>query len=367
MSAYVLPTVNADAINTTTERFGIAESMLVSSSVPEAPPAAYNAGTTYALDAEVSTGTPGGVITCWRSLQAGNIGNTPASSSLWWIETGTTYSAWASGTWAPGDVVLQTATHSVYERTAVSPGASAVEPKDDVLGLWLRVGTTNRWAMFDMLSTAGTTGVSPITVVLEPGRISGLAFLRLNAGEVDVSMTSDAVEVYSHAEVLDGTPISSWDDYFFAEFELQINVVLLDVPTYTDGVLTLVMTGSSDMTIGKCVVGTFVPVGKTQEGPRVRLKSFSVVERDQFGDVTGITKRKSVPLVSQTLIVPKGEIRAARAVLDAARTSPAVFIGMDNDQDDYSDLLTVLGICTDSEISPQANGYSPINVEIEGI
>lgn len=46
-----------------------------------APPStAYAAGTTYALDAYV---TSGGIV--YRSLQAGNLGNTPASSPTWWV------------------------------------------------------------------------------------------------------------------------------------------------------------------------------------------------------------------------------------------------------------------------------------------
>ena len=62
MSAYILPPINAAAINAKTTRFGITDAMLVSSSVPETPAAAYAAGTTYALGAECSTGTAGGVI-----------------------------------------------------------------------------------------------------------------------------------------------------------------------------------------------------------------------------------------------------------------------------------------------------------------
>ena len=46
--------------------------------LPNAP--AYAAGTTYALDAYV---TSAGVV--YRSLQAGNVGHTPATSPTWWV------------------------------------------------------------------------------------------------------------------------------------------------------------------------------------------------------------------------------------------------------------------------------------------
>ncbi|WP_218381817.1 hypothetical protein [Acidovorax sp. sic0104] len=53
MTAYVIPPVNAEAIGTGNDRFGIKPSMLLYSSVPEAPPAAYDPGAAYALGAEV--------------------------------------------------------------------------------------------------------------------------------------------------------------------------------------------------------------------------------------------------------------------------------------------------------------------------
>ena len=65
--------------------------MLISSSVPEVPPAAHVMGTTYAKDATASAGAVGGLITVWKSLQAANTGHTPASSPTWWLNIGTTY------------------------------------------------------------------------------------------------------------------------------------------------------------------------------------------------------------------------------------------------------------------------------------
>lgn len=369
-TAYVLPPVNAEAINTTTERFGITDDHFVDSSVPEEPPPAYNGATTYAVGAEVSTGTAGGVITCWRSLQAGNIGHTPVEG-VWWTNIGTTYSVWAGGTWAEGALVIVVATHSVYERTAASPGTSAVSPEVDVAaagGLWIRHSTTNRWAMFDMLSTTPTVAVSPLTVVLTPGRISGLALLNIaDGGDVVITETSGADEVYSHTETLDGAEITSWEDYFFAEFDLKSNITRLDVPTYTDGEITVEITGGADLAVGKLVVGTAVAVGKTEDAPRVRNKSFSVVERNDFGDVTDITKRKSIPMVSQTVMVEKANLRAAKAAFEGARTCPCVFIGLSNDEDAFAELLTFLGICVDVEVIPKSSGFCPINAEIEGI
>lgn len=91
------------------------DSTLVSSSVREAPPLAWDAGTTYALAEEraVFTGT---AATVYRSLQASNTGNTPASSPLWWEDIGDTYAVYSGSTlYLEGDVVIQISDHHEYE------------------------------------------------------------------------------------------------------------------------------------------------------------------------------------------------------------------------------------------------------------
>jgi hypothetical protein len=107
--------------------FTIDSTSLASSSVPETPPTAYNAGTTYAEDdiATVFTGTAGIV---YLSLQNSNTGNTPASSPLFWLAIGDTYALYSGSTlYVLGDVVISTTTHREYESlSGVSLGTMTV-------------------------------------------------------------------------------------------------------------------------------------------------------------------------------------------------------------------------------------------------
>lgn len=365
MSAYILPPINAAAINAKTTRFGISDSMLISSSVPETPPAAYVGGTTYTLGAECSTGTPGGVIACWKSKQAGNMGHAPDSSPIWWETTGTTYSVWASGAWTTGARVIRPGLHAVYERLAPG-GADATAPELDGTK-WFRVSATNRWAMFDMLESTSTVGVSPITVVLAPGRITGLGILNADGSTVEVTETSGASTVFHELVSLDGALITSWEDYFFAEASPRSNFVRNNIPPYTDGQLTIQVTGGATVMVGKVIVGKSVNVGDTLEDPRVRRKTYSTVTRDKFGELADITVSKSIPLVSQSLLVEKSQSLKAKAAFESARVTPCLFVGMDNDKDVYAEMLTFLGLCNDVEIVPKHRTHALITAEMEGV
>ena len=312
--AYVLPPVEADSINTSTVPFGITDAMLTSSTVAETDYTAWNAATAYTA----------------------------------------------------GDFAIRTTatTHAIYLR--LISGTTATAPEDDATN-WVRVSATNRWKMFDMLSASPTTGASPLTVVLEPGRISGLAIIGAVADSVTITLVDGVDTVYSETVSLDQTIIENWDDYFFAEFAQQANVVKLDLPTYIDGVLTVTFTGTGTLSVEKLIVGTATEVGVIQSGPRVRRRSFTTPERDDFGELTGITRRKSIPLVSQSLFIDKAMVRRARMALDLAKSCPCVFIGFDDDADANAELLTFVALCNDYEINLDHPEKAIINTELEGI
>lgn len=145
---------------------------------------------------------------------------------------------WVAGTnWATGARVIRPNMHAVYERGAPG-GVDATLPEND-LTKWKRVSATNRWAMFDMLESTPTIGVSPITVVLAPGRITGLGILNADGNTVEVTETSGAGTVYHDPSSLDSTVIVSWEDYFFAEANPRSNYVRNNIPPYTDGLITV--------------------------------------------------------------------------------------------------------------------------------
>lgn len=371
MSTYLLPPITSAKLHPITWRFGIEDSMLLYSSVPETPPAAYAGGTTYALDAEVSVGTPGDVLRVYRSKAAGNVGHTPASSPDWWAYLGDTYALWDGVTaWAADKQVIRVVpgTHAVYRRLATSPGASTTPPESDA-ERWVRVSTTARWAMFDMFQGIPTVVPSPLVIRLACGRISGLTLLKAEGSYADLGMTSvlgGGTVFDPPVESLDGTYIGSWEDYFFAPFDMRANVVRRDIPTYDDGVLTVTITSESGpVSLEKCIVGNVVLLGKLVEPPVVREQSVTTITR-KFGVIEDINQQRSIPIVRGQLLCPKHQVRNARTALSNAGRAPVVVIGMDNDEDAYADLITLAAVCLDYEIDLKHKTHALISTEFEG-
>lgn len=368
MTAYVIPPVNLEAIAVRSDRFGITSDMLLYSSVPEAPPPAYEPTTIYAQGAECSTGVPGGEITIWRSKQDGNQNHAPAEGS-WWAAVDKTIAEWnADHVYQAGDVVLRTATHMVYKR--VTNGASPEEPEKDITGVnWAVGGATNRWAMFDMLAATPTRTRGPVTLRLRPGRITALAMLLASDGRVTMEM-HDAYNARVWGPVklsTDATPINDWDDYFHAPFMPVGNIVRLDLPTYTDGVITIQVEAAGEWSLGWLVVGNAQPLGKTLQGPRLRGRNGSLVERNKnTNELIDVHRMREISLVSQNTVLSKQHAIRARAALTGAYSVPCVFMGLEHQADPYAELLTLLAICTNYEMDlsrPDCN----VSMNLEGV
>lgn len=367
MSAYVIPPVNAQAMYSTGARFGISDWQLISSTVPETPPAAYNSGANYGAGVEVSTGPAGGVVQVWKSKQAGNVGR-PLVEGAWWEYRGDTYALWNPGAaYTPGQQVLRVETHSIYRR--VTAGTSAQAPEADTQGInWTRVATSNRWAMFDMRSGQASVVVPPLRVVLAPGVISNANVLDVSDGSVKFTLRSAGAVVWNpDASPLDSAPINSWEDYFFTPFSVRSNILESGIPPYQDGQLEMVVTAGVVITVGKLIVGDAVYIGETLKGPRVQRRGFTEVLRNKFSELEDIVPRRSIPLVSQRMVIGKQFAKRARQALDFATAVPCVFIGLDDDKDEWSDLITFLALCMDYSLDINERTEGELSIETEGV
>ena len=345
----------------------ITDARMTSSTVPETAPAAYAAGTTYALNDTAYTGTVGGVLTVWKSLQAGNVGHTPSSSPTWWVEIGKVYAEYAAGvTYALKDTIQVAATHKVYESLVAGNLGNAVTDATK----WLDSGSTNRWKMFDLLRNSQTTVPGTITVVLTPGaRINSLALMGLTANSVTITVTSafGGGQVYSKTEDLNTRIVLDAYDYFFAPFSTQVGVVVFDIPPYSDAIITVTITATSgSVACGGCVVGTFVYLGDVQYPPEADTLNFSTVARDSFGN-SQLTPRRNVPKTTQTVWADKSRVNRLRAVRDALNAVPAVWAGIHDDTDGYFEALFILGYYRKFSINLTHATVAIVSLELEEV
>lgn len=368
MPAHVIPPVNAAAIASAGARFGITEAMLIYSSVPEVPPApGYNPATTYAKDTEISVGTVGGPIAVWRSKQDGNLGHA-LENGAWWEFAGNTYAAWnAAQAYTKEQLVLRPNTHMVYKR--VTDGTTPEEPEKDVKGVnWTPYAVTNRWAMFDMLSGTPTRAPGPITIKIKPGRVTALALIGVSDGTADLQMVDGSATVWDPPAIaLDTTVVSNWEEYFFEPFALVGNIVRFDVPTYAEGVITITIQAGQDFSLQWLVIGTSQQIGITETGPDIRDRSGAVINRDSFNELQSVQQQNPITEISQQLWLEKHLVMRARDALRLANSCPCVFVGLQNQQDVYSDLLTLIGLNMDSSIRPLGDVGSTINLKVESV
>lgn len=116
--------------------YTVVDASLISSNVPETDHAAWAVGTTYAQTARVIViGTNSHKV--YESLQASNVGRTPASSPTWWLD----------------------------------------------------IGATNRWDMFDQSVQSQTSNATSINVSIKPAqRVDTVTLLNISASATNIIM-----------------------------------------------------------------------------------------------------------------------------------------------------------------------------------
>jgi len=340
-------------------------------------PAAYVAGTTYAFGAIVSVAAD---FAIYESLAGANTGNTPNINPIWWRVLGTTETAYnAATTYALGDTVSSATSHRCYESLAAgNVGNPLPVLPETVTTKWLDVGPTNRYAMFDLSRNTQTVTASPLTVVIAPGqRVNAVGLAGLSANQVQISATSvmGGGTVYPNAYSKSPTGIFDLNtrivndgyDYCFEPFSTRPSMTIFDIPPFSDIIITVTITATSgNVKCGALVCGTYIYIGDVQYGATNDGLNFSSVTRDTFGNAT-LIPRRTIPKTVQTLRVSSGRVnrcKEARVLLNAV---PALWTGFDDNESEWFDMLTILGIYTQFEISQVRDGMAEINLSLEEI
>lgn len=343
----------------------ITDAILTSTTAPELAPAAYNGATTYALNDTVSVAGSAGLRTVYKSLQAANTGNTPASSPAWWANIGTTYQEYSGATtYAALDYAQDSTTHLVYQSAVAGNVGNALTDTTK----WVLVGPTNRWKMFDLLRNTATAAVSPLAIVLTPGeRVNSLALMGMVADSVTISATSGGVSVFSLTQNLSTRNVVDWYTYFFEPFGNAPNLVTFDIPSYSNIIITVTLTAASgSVSCGGVVVGNNEYIGAVQYNAVSDMLNFSSVTRDSFGNAT-LVQRRNIPKTSQKLFLDKARVNRVMSVRDSLNALPAVWSGLDDPTDGYFDALFILGYYRGFSINLDYPENAIVNLELEEI
>jgi len=340
------------------------DSMLASSSVVETAPAAYNAGTTYALNATASVAGSAGLITVYKSLQASNTGHTPASSPTWWAKSCQLYQQYSSGTtYAADDRVQDNTTHMVYQSLVGSNIGNALTDTTK----WVPVSANNLWAAFDDEIGTQTSGASPLKIVLHPGSTSGLAMFDVVSRRATIVVRDGpgGVTVDTRSIDLDATAIESFFDWFFEEFEPLTDVVLTDLPAqYNNCELEITLEATSgDASIGVLKPGLVKDIGATKVGARVGIVSYTKKTKNDFGHMT-IVQRSWSKKASLAVVTEKARFNRIYRWLASLQGRLCVFVG--TTAAGYEPML-IYGYYNDFNIDVEYTYTHLCSLEVEGV
>lgn len=345
----------------------ITDAVLDSSTVYEAVPTAYNGGTTYAAGDISSVSGTNGAHTVYESLQAGNTGNTPASSPLWWRAKGTVYNAYSSGH-ALDEIVTDTTNHRLYK--SLTGTNSNPLPAVDINGVptsnsnWSYQGPTNRWAPFDGKTGTVATWDGALEYVFDvSGRINAIQLLNLTGASVNVTMQDvDMNEVYNEDfDLLETEGIGGWYAWFFEPRDYKKDLSIEDLPIDYDPTLSVTITGGPTASLGTLNFGFARDIGGTQYGATGGIIDYSRIDTDEFG-VRSITKRDYVKRMSLEVWVEDRNKTYVFNLLADYRATPVGVIGAAD-----IGMLNQFGLLKDWNVRIAYPSHSILDVEFEGL
>ncbi|OQW74867.1 MAG: hypothetical protein BVN35_09640 [Proteobacteria bacterium ST_bin11] len=292
--------------------FLVNDAALSASNIPETDHTAWAVGTTYGLGARVRV-VGANVHKVYESLQAGNVGRTPATSPTWWLD----------------------------------------------------VGATNRWKMFD--EAINSQSVNPNTIDLTfatTDRIDTVALLNVAGLSVRIIMT-DAIDgvVYDKTTTLiSDSGVTDWYSYFYEPIARKTDFVALDLPPYYSATVRVIVSDPGyNVAIGALLLGFKKVLGGTQYGAKVGIQDYSVKKRDDFGNYT-ILERAYNNNASFTFWVVAGNVDYFKAMLASYRATAILYVGTE----EYSSSV-IYGFYKDFSVTIAYPTESLCTLELEGL
>lgn len=231
---------------------------------------------------------------------------------------------------------------------------------------WLDYAPDNKHAMFDNQVNTQTAGTSPLVVVTKPSiATNSAAFLNLSGTSLNVKMQDGigGTEVYNKTVSLDDTIILDWYMYFFEPFDFRTEVVLTDLPSYNNGVITTTLSGTGTVNIGHLVYGTVYKLGGTQNSVSIGIKDYSVKTTDDYGNTTFVPRAFSRRMDAE-VFMDNTKLNYNYRLLSDIRATPVVWIGSD---DTTLRPLVQFGYYRDFTVSIPYVSYSLCSISVEGL
>lgn len=232
---------------------------------------------------------------------------------------------------------------------------------------WLLMGQTNSWRLFDgstgSYSSVSAGGTLSAQISLST-YVTGIALFGLQGDTANITVTDGTAGIVYQAELdITDAGADNWFDFYFADYDVQSDFVLTDIPPY-DGItidLSVTSTAPTGARVALFVAGKIVDLGVANYGTSIKTIDYSTREVDGFGNYT-IIPRKKVKSANYDCYVFSDQISTVRRELDAVSTIPVVYIGSEVYESTF-----VVGYYRDWEINISSPTVSDMTLSVEGV
>jgi len=264
-----------------------------------------------------------------------------------------------------GDIVSSETTHRIYESVA---GGNTVDPSSSLFNaegvqVWIDLGATNRWSMFDGQSRKSSRNADTIDVTIAPGQLyNAVALLNIEAAYVDIIVT-DSQDGVVYEESIETFSLDGINDFYtwcFNPIQRVDTIARTDLPAYPNATLRVILNDTnSTVVIGELIAGNQKEIGVTTTGTSVGIQDYSRKEVDVFGNAS-LVQRPFNDTASYMIHMNNNNIDSSKKFLAANRAKPLVFIGSDQ----YS-ATVVYGFYRDFDITIAYPNYSDMVMDVE--
>lgn len=220
----------------------------------------------------------------------------------------------------------------------------------------LNVGETQIGATPAQGTTGSDMGILAFGAQLQTDEVT--AYIPTTSAPVTSSSGTVFEQTY---DLLETAAITSWYAWFTEEVTYKTDLLITDLPLYTNPTLRALITGDGSVSCGSMVLGQTRELGMALYGARAGINDYSRKDTDDFGNYT-IVERAFAKRTILKLVTDNTDIDSIHALLAAYRVTPAVWIGAD----DYA-CTWVFGFykAFDVEIAMMEKSY--VTLEIEGL
>jgi hypothetical protein len=274
------------------------------------------------------------------------------------------YAEWSSGTtYALGTSV----SYGVYGTYLSLQNSNLNQNPLTATTYWTRTGPTNKMAAFDDQISSTSTSASDIIFAVTASSIDTVALLNVNGSKTAVAV-SDAnlkIPIYHNAQQLSGGDSVDWYGYFFYDEDTVRNTsVYLDIPTASNALISVKITGIGTTAIGTFVQGLLKNLGNTQYGVSAGIIDYSRKDTDEFGNVTFI-KRNYSKRINASVSLTNANLNKVQRILYQIRATPVLWLASTDIQ--FEEPLITYGFYRDFSTEISYPTHSICNLQIEGL